>query len=638
MQQYLVEAVTAYQAGDFERALESLSQMPDGAMPLQALALKGNIHARRGDVRAAGETFLMAARMPGADRPLLMRLAGRMLEQAGETQRLAETGVEILHNVSDDPALASVILSALQAYGAAAQAAEFVDRLDPADPAQVMLGLNLLRAAGRLQNIPPLLDAALKHFPDDGMLNAERFNIALDLCDFDTQAACLRRIMDEADAGGQNMFAAQSLHRRLMWSDDEAANCRPGLDQFLLSRQMNGTAPSRRRFGAAGEKIRIAYLSSDFYGHATMILIREVLMAHDRGRFEIGLFCYTGADRAADQQGWPERLRDAIVPLADLDDAAAAQAIADWRADILVDLKGFTGGHRLGIVARSDAPVKATWIGYPGSVPGVGLDYAISDRIVTPQSSIPFYQEKLCRLPESYQANDSVSRPRPGSGPERNRRVDHGLPETAFVFASFNNVMKINREMVALWAQILARTPGSIFWCLAPVAARANLLAAFVREGIAADRLVFAEAMSYERHLDRVPLADLALDTFPCNGHTTTSDVLWAGVPLVALSGRSFASRVAESLLHAIGLPDLAVHDRASYADLAVALHDDRERLAELKTKLAENARIMPLFDSERFTRHLERAYEAMAERARAGLAPDHIEIDPLPARQTPFI
>ncbi|SOC86314.1 Glycosyl transferase family 41 [Ensifer adhaerens] len=634
MQQYLVEAVAAYQAGDFERALQLLSHMPDTAMPLQALALKANIFARRGESRAAGETFLRAARMPGADKALLLRLAGRMLDQAGETTRLAEAGVEILQSVTEDPALASAIVSALQGAGRGAEAADFVSRLDPADPAQVMLGVTVLRSANSIDRMLPLLDAALQHFPSDGMLNAERFNAALDLCDFDIQADCLRRIMDEGDDAGQNMFAAQSMHRRLMWSDDEAANMRPGLDHFLLSRQINGYTPARRRFGAAHEKIRVGYLSGDFYGHATMILLREVLMAHDRTRFEIGLFCHTAADHSAEQEAWPDVLRQAIIPLRDLDDAAAARAISEWRADILVDLKGFTGGHRLGIVSLSDAPVKATWLGFPGSVPGVGLDYAITDPIVTPDSSRPFYEERLCRLPETYQANDSAARARPGSA----RRADHGLPEGAVVFASFNNVMKINREMVGLWAQILARTPGSIFWCLAPVSARANLLAAFARDGIGPDRLVFAEAIAYEKHVDRMALADLALDTFPCNGHTTTSDALWAGVPVVALSGNSFTSRVAESLLHAIGLPQLAVHDRAAYADLAVALHDDPERRADLRTKLAQNTRIQPLFDSERFTLHLERAYEMMAERARAGLAPDHIDVEALPARQAPFL
>ena len=633
MQQYLIEAVTAYQAGDFERALVLLSHMPDGAMPLQALALKANIFARRGETRAAGETFLRAARMPGADRALLLRLAGRMLEQAGETALLAEAGVEILQSVRDDAALASATLRALLSVGRAAEAADFVPLMDTSDPAQVMLGVAVLRAARRIEALPPLLDAALGNFPTDGMLNAERFNAALDLCDFDTQADCLRRIMDETDDAGQNMFAAQSLHRRLMWSDDEAANTRPGLDQFLMARMVNGGAPARRRFGAEGEKIRVAYLSSDFYGHATMILLREVLMAHDRDRFEIGLFCYTSAERAAEQETWPELLKAAIVPLRDLDDAVAARVISDWRADILVDLKGFTGDNRLGIVAQSDAPVKVTWLGYPGSVIGVGLDYTISDRIVTPDSAKPFYDEKFCRLPESYQSNDSLSRalPRPA------RRADHGLPEAAFVFASFNNVGKINREMIDLWAQILLRTPDSMFWCLAPVAARGNLLAAFARAGIPADRLVFADATSYELHMDRVPLADLALDTFPCNGHTTTSDLLWAGVPLVALSGNSFASRVSESLLHAVGLPELAVHDRTSYADLAVALHDDPERLKEIQARLSENARIWPLFDGERFTRHLEIAYEMMAERARAGLAADHIDVPALPPRQAPF-
>jgi predicted O-linked N-acetylglucosamine transferase (SPINDLY family) len=274
-----------------------------------------------------------------------------------------------------------------------------------------------------------------------------------------------------------------------------------------------------------------------------------------------------------------------------------------------------------------------TWLGYPGSVPGVGLDYTISDRIVTPDSSKPHYEEKLCRLPECYQPNDSVSRPRPRPA----RRADHGLPEGAFVYASFNNVYKINREMVAVWADILRRTPDSVFWCLAPVPARANLLEAFAAERVDAERLVFAGAIDYAAHIDRVALADLALDTFPCNGHTTTSDLLWAGVPVLALSGESFASRVSESLLSAIGLEEMAVRDRAAYADLAVRLHDDRPLLAFYAERLARNLSSAPLFDSTRFTRHLESAFAAMAARARAGLPPDHIDVPAMTPDDAPL-
>lgn len=634
MQQYLVKAVEAYQAGDFAGALALLGQMSVDAMPLQALALKANIHAKRGEFHDAGETFLKAARMPGADRSLLSRLAGRMLDAASDRARLAEVGVEILTSVKDDPALAAAILSAMLAAGRADEAAPFVGQLDPSDPGQVVLGINALRAAGLIDRLPGFIDAALANFPTDGMFNAERFAAAQDLCDFETQADCLRRIMDETDAAGQNMFAAQSLHRRLMWSDDEAANIRPGLDQVLLMHEVAATAVPRRLFGPAAQRIRVAYLTNDFCNHAMMLLIRQTLVMHDRDRFDIRLFSYTAPERAVEQAGWPAILRESIEDVAALDDAAAATAISRWGADILVDLKGFTAGARLGIVIGSDAPVKVTWIGYPGSVAGIGLDYTLVDRIITPDRSKPHYDEKLCRLPETYLANDCVSRARPGPA----RRADHGLPEKSFVFASFNGAMKLNRETIVAWAEILSRTPGSILWCMAPVAARANLVAAFAGEGIEKERLVFAGPLGYDQHISRVALADLALDSFPCNGHTTTSDMLWAGVPVVAQSGRSYASRVSESLLTAVGLPDLVVHDRRAYVELAVALHDDPERFADIRTRLQDNARIMPLFDTERITRHLESAYEAMAARARAGMPPDHIDVTALPPRRAPFM
>lgn len=633
MQQYLVEAVTAYQAGDFERALTLLSHMPDGAMPLQALALKANIFARRGEAQAAGETFLKAARMPGADRALLLRLAGRMLEQAGETAHLAEAGVEILQSVQEDSALASAILGALLSVGRSAEAADFVPLLDTSDPAQVMLGVAVLRAAKRIEALPPLLDAALRNFPTDGMLNAERFNAAQDLCDFDTQADCLRRIMDETDDAGQNMFAAQSLHRRLMWSDDEGTNRRPGLEHVILSHTVPSVVVRRRPFSPAGARIKVAYLSDDFCNHAMMLLIRQTFLLHDRDRFEIGLFSYTPPQKAAEREGWPDVLKESIVDIHGLSDAEAADTLSRWGVDILVDLKGFTAGARLGIVMLSDAPAKATWIGFPGSVAGVGLDYTLVDAVVAPDTSRPFYDEKLCRLPENYFANDGLARPLPGPA----RRADHGLPEDAFVYASFNGAMKLNRETVDLWASILRDAPGSILWCMAPVAARTNLLAAFAAQGIEADRLVFAEALPYEAHISRAALADVALDTFPCNGHTTTTDMLWAGVPVVTRSGSSLASRVSRGLLRAIGLEDLAVSDADSYRALAISLAREPQRLAEVKARLAENARIMPLFDTERETRHLEIAFEMMAERARAGLAADHIDVPALPPRKSPF-
>ena len=634
MQKQLADAIGAYQKGDLKGALRLLDRLPSALLPLQALALKANIHAKLDQHGPAGETFLKAARKEGSDKPLLYHLAARMLIAAGARPLLAAAGHEILNVVANDPAVTTEVLSALLAEGRAREAAGFCNRLDPADPGQAILGINILREAGFHAERMKLINAALLFRLDDGMLNAERFAAAQDMCDFAVKAECRAMLSDPDSAAGRNMFAAQSLHRRLLWCDDEALNARPGLDHFLLDRQMAGSPLPRRQFGPAGQKIRIAYLSCDFYSHATMVLFRQVLMEHDRDRFDIRLFCYSPADKVHEQAGWPEPLRSEIEPVRDLDDRAAAEAISRWKADILVDLKGFTAGSRLGIVRLSDTPLKATWIGYPGSVNTCGIDYNISDRFVTPDTSIPFYEEKLCRLPESYQPNDSTGR----AEPSPTSRAAHGLPDDAFVFASFNNVFKITGAIVNAWADVLKRTPGSILWCLAPEAARANLLKALAGPEVSAERIVFMAPASYAAHLSRIALADLVLDTCPYNGHTTASDALWAGAPFLGLSGHTFAARVSESLLEAVGLPELVTRDLPTYADRAVNLHDDRTQLAELRARLAENRRIKPLFDGERLTRHVETAFEMMAERARMGLSPDHIDVPALPARQTPFI
>lgn len=633
MQDIVARATALYKKGDLAGALAVIGEAEANALPLAGFMLKGNIHARMADPLSAGETFLSAARRPDADRPLLTRLAAKLLRSASAAEQLANAGVEILAALPDDKKLSLELMQLMLAEGEAKSAAPFVSRLDLHNPVEVMLGINILREAGDKPALLEHLERALAIHSDDGLFNAERFAVAQDLCDFARQADCLAKIRNPKSAAGQNMFAAQALHRRLLWCDDEALNAKPGFEHFLL-KQQGGEPPPRRAFSPAGGRIKLAYLSNDFYAHATMILFREVLMAHDRERFDIRLFSYTPGNRLNEQADWPEALRAMIEPIGALSDQEAAAAISRWGADILIDLKGHTGGARMDIVRLSDAPVKATYLGYPGSVSDADLDYAITDRIVTPDTSRPHYEEKLCRLPESYQPNDCASRPEPGE----TTRKDHGLREDTFIFASFNNPFKITHDVLKLWAEILKRTAKSIFWCYCPnEAARGNLLEAFGAEGIAAERIIFAGNAPYSDHISRVKLADLVLDTRPYNGHTTASDALWAGALFLAFSGNSFASRVSESLLEALDLPELVARDPETYVDLAVSLHEDRPRLVALRQKLAENRCIKPLFDSERLTRHLEAAYEQMAEQACSGLPFEAIDVAPLPPRDAPF-
>lgn len=384
------------------------------------------------------------------------------------------------------------------------------------------------------------------------------------------------------------------------------------------------------------EKIRIGYLSADFFPtHATMRLLGDVLRRHDRQRFEITLFCHTpphqtnGPEARAARAAWGE-----VVDLNGLDNGAAAARIRARNIDILVDLKGHTTHSRVALLNYGLAPVQATWLGFPGSVVEIDLDYVIGDRFVLPDTSKPFYHEKFCRLPESYQPNDPQSRPLP----EAASRAALGLPEDRFVFASFNGSAKISRETVALWARLLRETPGSVLWIMCKSSAMdANLRQRLEKLGVEPGRLIATTAAPYDEHLARLQAADLALDTFPCNGHTTTSDMLWAGLPVLTMKGRHFASRVSESLLHAAGLPELVAASADDFVMLGRTLHDEPERLAALRERLAKNRFTAPLFDSDRFCRHLETAYETMARQARQGKAPDHFDVAAAPPRTLPF-
>lgn len=420
----------------------------------------------------------------------------------------------------------------------------------------------------------------------------------------------------------------------LMWCGDERLN---SLVRHMPSGQPfapEARAARRSRPHRFAEKIRIGYLTNDVSDqHPTMILLQGVLDNHDPERFDVTLFCYTDADLADTDITFRKRYPH-LVSIRDLDDDAAAALIRDRGIDILVDLKGHTRGARVDLVNKGLAPVQVAWLGFPGTCYGIDCDYVVGDPIVLPQGSEPYFHELFCRLPETYQSNDWRLRPLPPPIP----RSALGLPDDAFVFGSFNKPAKITAEVAALWAGVLHAVPGAVLWLLCqPGPARENFTAHMQTLGITKDRLVFAPRADYEAHIARIQAADIALDTFPYSGHTTTSDCLWAGVPVIALKGTNFASRVSESLLTAIGLPELVASDHAGFVALAARLAARPEELAALRARLAANRLRAPLFDTERFTRHLEHAFEVMAERAQAGLEPQAFDVSPLPPRTTPF-
>jgi predicted O-linked N-acetylglucosamine transferase (SPINDLY family) len=366
------------------------------------------------------------------------------------------------------------------------------------------------------------------------------------------------------------------------------------------------------------EKIRLGLLSSDFHGHATLILMIEALESIDPDIFE--LWIYSGgpddgsALRARARQaatGWRET--------AELSSERLAELIKEDRIGILVEMKGYTLGSRIGVLPYRPAPIQVSWLGYPGTTGATCIDYFIGDPVVTPLADQPYFSERIAQMPRCYQPNDSHR-----NRPQAVGRQECGLPaEATFVFASFNQQYKIVPEVFAAWCRILLSVPGAVLWLLVRhEAAQQNLLDAAVSHGVSPDRIVFAPFIGVESHRRRLPLADLCLDTFPCGGHTTASDALWAGVPVLALTGRSFASRVAASLLHTLGLPELVCADIDHYVAEAIRLATEPLACTELRQRLATALVESPLFDGRRFAHDLERLLMRMVERQDAGLPP----------------
>jgi predicted O-linked N-acetylglucosamine transferase (SPINDLY family) len=315
---------------------------------------------------------------------------------------------------------------------------------------------------------------------------------------------------------------------------------------------------------------------------------------------------------------------DRFLVVRSMPDREVAELSRKLEVDIAVDLNGFTTNSRPGIFAQRAAPIQIDFLAYPGTMGAEYMDYLIADHTLIPKASQCHYSEKIVYLPDSYQVNDS----RRAISPKSCARIEEGLPETAFVYCCFNNSYKISPDVFDIWMRILGRVEGSVLWLLEdnPCAVE-NLRKQAARRGIEPQRLVFAKRVPVDRHLARQRLADLVLDTLPYNAHTTASDALWVGLPVLTRTGETFASRVATSLLRAVGLPELITATESEYEELAVELARNPQRLQALRLHLQQIRPTAPLFDTQTFTRHLESSYTAIYDRYHAGLPPDHIYI-----------
>lgn len=439
---------------------------------------------------------------------------------------------------------------------------------------------------------------------------------ACEWADFDTE---VRRLADEVAAGRQatsplttlSLFDSPSLQRRAaeIWAPRAVAR---------------SDATARREPTSAEGRIRVGYFSADLRAHPVTALTAGMFEHHDRSRFEVFAFAF-GPDTADEVR---MRLRSAcehFLEVGDRSDEAIAALARSHGIDIAIDMQGYTEHQRPGIFAHRAAPVQALFLGYAGTLGAPYIDYLIADRVVVPAESRGDYAEKIVSLPHSFQPNDRSRRIAERSF----SRAELGLPETAFVFCCFNTLYKIQPAMFGCWMRILQQVPGSVLWLSrGGERAQANLRAEAQRAGIDPARLIFAPKMPrIEDHLARYRAADLFLDTLPYGAHATASDALWAGLPLLTLSGQAFAARVGASLLTTLGLEDLITASLPDYERLAVALAADRPRLESLKARLAAARDTTPLFDTAGYTRSIETAYEAMLQRSRSGLPPEHLNI-----------
>lgn len=388
----------------------------------------------------------------------------------------------------------------------------------------------------------------------------------------------------------------------------------------LASRHVaRGLRPLPARQPQARERLCIGYLSADFHAHATAALLVDLLESHDRERFDIRLYSHGPDDGSALQR----RIRAAathVIDVSPLSLTATAQRIRADGVDILVDLKGHTAGSRMAALACRPAPVQVSWLGFPGTSGAEFIDYVIGDPLVAPLADAADYSECIAQLPRCYQPQDR----RRTAGPAPSR-ADLGLRDDALVLLGANAVYKITPPLWAAWMEVLRRLPEAQLWQLSG----GEQADARMREaaGDCADRLVFAPPVGMDEHLARLALADLALDSWPCNGHTTTSDALAAGVPVVTLATDTFAGRVAASILTATGLRDCITQGVPGYVDKVCALGRDAEARHALRVTLA--ARPSGLYDTTRFARELEALYQRMWARALAGQPPATLPAEP---------
>ncbi|MHA1164794.1 MAG: tetratricopeptide repeat protein [Alphaproteobacteria bacterium] len=440
------------------------------------------------------------------------------------------------------------------------------------------------------------------------------------ICDWSRFSETRREIKEQIR---QARPSINPLHL-MSWFDDPQLQLQCAR-HFSGHKVASGIESVVRKVSYPDDRIRIAYVSGTFRRHATANHTAELFELHNRERFEVIGISY-GPDDNSPIRRRLEKAFDDFVDVRTMSDHAVAEMIAKREIHITIDLMGYTTGCRPGIHARRPAPIHANYLGFPGTMGADFVDYIVADPFVTPLDQQPFYTEKLVHLPDCYWVTDS----RLEIAGETPSRTEAGLPETGFVFCCFNSAFKITPPIFDIWMRLLKAVPESVIWLLGgDETLQKNLRLEATARGVDPERLIFAGHVDLADHLARHRLADLFLDTLPFNAHTVAGDALWVGLPVLTCTGRSFASRVAGSMLQALDLPELVTGSLEDYEALALKLASDHVLMKSIRAKLDRNKTSARFFDCARFRKHMEKAYETMIEIWRAGDAPRSIAVEP---------
>ncbi|MDF0494522.1 O-linked N-acetylglucosamine transferase, SPINDLY family protein [Bradyrhizobium yuanmingense] len=652
----LDQAIAAHRSGNLSEAERAYTTILKGSRThAVALHMLGLLHAQRGHLADAEPLLKKAARVDPGNPDVLFNYANvlRALNKPDDALAWLAKVIALAPNFADAHLNRGAILLARKELKGAIAELDRAIAIAPSSGAFANRG-SAFQQLGRLDEALEDYQRAVELAPSDPQNHFLLSEVLTELGRDDESIRALERTiaLDKAFpfaliklvAARRKRADWQSFEREQAALDDAVesgvaidpltffhASSSPAQQLICAKTFVTKAAPERGaaipRTRTQASRLRVAYLSADFRNHATANLTAGLFEQHDRERFDITAISY-GPD---DHSKMRDRVKAAFERFEDvthLADDDVVKLIRGLDIEVLVDLGGFTTGARPEILARRAAPIQVSYLGFPGTMGASYMDYILADRIVIPDEEQKHYTEKVVYLPDTYQVTDA-KRPILPDAPARSE-VD--LPEAAFVYCAFNRTSKITPPLFDVWMRLLAKTAGSVLWLLDgdPIA-RENLRREAVSRGIAAERLVFAPPVPVENHLARHRLAHLFLDTLPYNAHTTASDALWAGLPVLTCLGTTFAGRVAASLLNAVGLPELVTRSLDEYEDLALRIAHDPELRAALNSKLAMHRTAWPLFDTARMTRHIEQAFEEIWRRHCAGEAPASFAVQTLP-------